>query len=165
MAQHERHAIRPAKPTDATAIAAIVKEIDWLPRPAGESEEGLVARVGRHLGLCQAGDSHTVLVAEDHRCQVLGYLAVHWLPYLIFPGPEGFVSDLFVAGRARGMGIGRALLQAATTQAVQRGCWRLMLLNGRNREAYQRGFYAKQGWTERPGVANFVFMLAQTAEP
>jgi hypothetical protein len=47
----------------------------------------------------------------------------------------------------------------AKEEAKKRRCSRLSLLNLRNRESYQRGFYKKQGWTEREHVANFVFPL------
>jgi hypothetical protein len=31
-----------------------------------------------------------------------------------------------------------------------------MLLNVRERESHQRGFWAARGWHERPGVANII---------
>jgi hypothetical protein len=34
-----------------------------------------------------------------------------------------------------------------------------MLLNGCNRPSYERSFYKKLGWQERPEVANFVLPL------
>lgn len=34
-----------------------------------------------------------------------------------------------------------------------------MLLNMHTRESYKRGFYARQGWEERPGAANFILQL------
>ena len=37
---------------------------------------------------------------------LVAYAAVHWLPYLILRGPEGFVSELFVDQAARGQGVG-----------------------------------------------------------
>jgi hypothetical protein len=44
-------------------------------------------------------------------------------------------------------------------EAKSRGCSRLSLLNMRDRESYQRAFYAKDGWEERTDAANFVFDL------
>lgn len=89
----------------------------------------------------------------------MGYTAVHWLPYLILSGPEGYVSELFVAEAARGMGVGKALLTAVKRTAAARGCSRLQLLNMRNRESYQRRFYEKDGWQEREQAANFVYPI------
>jgi len=101
-------------------------------------------------------DSHTVYVAEDSAGAVVGYAAVHWLPYMLLAGPEGYVSELFIQESARGKGAGTKLLEVIEAEAKERGCSRLMLLNLRQRESYQREFYKKHGWEERPGVANFV---------
>jgi GNAT superfamily N-acetyltransferase len=80
------------------------------------------------------------------------------------PGCEGYISELFLAPTARGGGMGAALLQAAETEARRRGCARLGLLNDRDRESYQRQFYAKHGWTERPTMASFVRPLPGTPD-
>jgi GNAT superfamily N-acetyltransferase len=88
---------------------------------------------------------------------------IHWLPYLILPAPEGFISELFVHPRARGLGAGRKLLEAATTEARARGCARLGLVNFRTEESYRRDFYKKHGWTERPEAANFILPLSGQA--
>ena len=87
---------------------------------------------------------------------VLGYVAVHWVPYLIHTGPEGYISELFIRESARGQGIGARLLETVEAEAIRRGCTRLMLLNMRQRESYQREFYSKHGWEERPQAANFM---------
>jgi GNAT superfamily N-acetyltransferase len=75
---------------------------------------------------------------------------------LLLSGPEGYVSELFVAEGARGRGVGTRLIEAVEALARERGCSRLLLLNVRERESYERGFYAARGWQERPGVANFI---------
>lgn len=150
--------IRPALPDDAPAICGILRELDYFTHIVEASPEEATDRVARHLELCEADDSHTVLVAEKET-GVVGYAAVHWLPYLLLPGPEGYVSELFVRESERGRGIGTALLKAVIEQAQDRGCYRLMLTNGRDRPAYRRGFYKERGWTERPDIANFVLLL------
>ena len=61
----------------------------------------------------------------------------------------------------RGQAIGGRLLDALKAEAQKRGCCRLMLLNMRKRDSYQRQFYPKHGWEERPDAANFVFPLNQ----
>ena len=43
--------------------------------------------------------------------------------------------------------------------AQKRGCSRLSLVNMRQRESYQRGFYKSRGWQERPEAANFILIL------
>lgn len=42
---------------------------------------------------------------------------------------------------------------------MERGCTRLMLVNVQSRESYERGFYAKAGWSERREVSTFVLPL------
>jgi GNAT superfamily N-acetyltransferase len=109
--------------------------------------------------------SHSVYVAETAQGELAGYLSVHWLPYLFLPGPEGYISELFVRPEARGQGIGSRLLEAAREEAEARGCTRLSLLNMRNRESYLRGFYGQHGWEERPDAANFILRLPGSVTP
>jgi GNAT superfamily N-acetyltransferase len=110
----------------------------------------------RHLDLCRSGESHNVYVAENSGA-ILGYVSVHWLPYLFLTGPEGYISELFINEQARGKGIGTRLLEKVKEEGAKRGCSRLALINNRGRESYSRGFYEKQGWTERKEMANFIY--------
>lgn len=151
--------IRPTLEDDATAIAAILRALGWFEHLTAEPSEATAARVAEHIRLCKADDSHSLYVAEDAKRKVVGYASVHWLPYLFLQGPEGYLSELFVDEAHQGKGIGKMLLEVITTEARERGCTRLMLLNSRSRESYLRGFYDKQGWAERQGVANFVYKL------
>jgi len=150
--------IRPAAGGDAGAIAALLRGLGWFRHLNEEPHEATERRVAAHLALCAADRSHAVFVAEANGV-VVGYAAVHWLPYLFLPGPEGYVSELFVRADARGRGVGRRLLDRLVAEARSRGCSRLMLVNNRERESYRRGFYRKQGWREREGIANFVLEL------
>ena len=97
-----------------------------------EAREVTLARVTTNLARCAEDDSHLVLVAEAPGGVIAGYGAVHWLPYLILTGGEGYVSELFIGDDFRGQGIGGRLLDAITEEARQRGCARLMLLNIRD---------------------------------
>jgi GNAT superfamily N-acetyltransferase len=151
--------IRRAAAADAPAIADLLRSLGLFARIQAETPQVTQERVSRRLALCAADDSHLVLVAEAPGGVIVGYGAVHWLPYLILDGPEGYVSELFVRDSFRGQGVGRQLLAAIEMEARQRGCARLMLLNMRQRESYQRQFYAKQGWAERPEAANFILQL------
>jgi GNAT superfamily N-acetyltransferase len=151
--------IRRARLEDVPAIAAMVRALGWFAHPGAEPEAVTSARVAKHLQLCQADQSHSVYVAEDQAGKVAGYATVHWLPYLFFMGPEGYVSELIVGEAQRGQGIGTLLLEAVRREALERGCCRLMLINKRHRESYQREFYSKRGWIERPAAASFVLPL------
>ena len=149
--------IRMAGLGDAQALAVILRETGWFDVMAAESLEESEKRVRDLLAHGLADKSHSIYVAVDQEDLPAGYISVHWLPYLFLSGPEGYVSELFVSASARGGGIGAALLEAVRIEANNRGCARLSLLNGRQRESYHRKFYEKQGWEERPGMANFIF--------
>ncbi len=150
--------IRKAQIEDAGAIADLLRSLGWFTHLNAEPEETTAERIGRHLALCNADDSHSVYVAEAEGA-ILGYVAVHWLPYLILAGPEGYISELFLGEAARGQGIGTRLLDVAKQEAETRGCARLRLINNKTRESYQRKFYEKQGWQERDDFATFVYPL------
>ena len=156
--------IRKMEAGDVPAVASLLRSLMLFAHIDAEPAQATRDRVAAHLALCQAGDSHLVLVAQTAQDEIAGYCAVHWLPYFILPGPEGYVSELFISDNFRGQGIGGALLDVVKEHARERGCSRLMLLNMRKRESYQRSFYAKQGWEERPDAANFILPLDQKAQ-
>lgn len=151
--------IRAAQADDASAIATILRETGWFAYMEAETAAETTQHVSQFLAQCLRDDSHAVYVAEQAG-EVVGYTAVHWLPYLFMTGPEGYVSELFVRLEARGLQVGRQLLHRVRAEAEERGCSRLSLLNGRQRESYQRRFYEKHGWEERPLMANFIHKLS-----
>jgi GNAT superfamily N-acetyltransferase len=51
------------------------------------------------------------------------------------------------------------LLEAIKQEARARGCCRLTLVNLKDRTSYQRRFYEKKGWSERPDAVRFVLNL------
>ena len=151
--------IRKAQDSDVPPLTDLLRSLGFFARISAEPVESTRERLLAHLALAAADDSHTILVAETPEGEIAGYCAAHWLPYLILSGPEGYVSELFVREQFRGQGIGGQLLESVKAEAQKRGCSRLMLLNLRKRESYQRRFYQKQGWEERPEMANFVLPL------
>ena len=153
--------IRKATDQDAPAIAELLRSLELFAHIQAQTPETVREQVSLNLGLCTANNSHSVYVAQDSDGITLGYCAVHWLPYLLFPGPEGYVSELFLRESSRGLGIGGQLLKTATAEAKKRGCSRMMLLNLRDRESYKRGFYKKQGWKERQEAINFLLKMGE----
>jgi GNAT superfamily N-acetyltransferase len=151
--------IRKATPEDAPELSVLLKEIGWFELVKSEPLEETTRRVRSHIEQCLADSSHCLLVAEAPEGPIVGYVSVHWLPYLFMRGPEGFVSELFVCESARGQGVGKQLLEAIETEARARGCVRLSLINLRSRESYQRQFYIKAGWEERDEAANFIYRI------
>lgn len=152
--------MRPARLDDAGALADLLIDIGWFQRYFdGLPPEDIREQVRQKLELNLADRSHSIYVAEMTKGELVGYAAVHWLPYLFLPGPEGYVSELFVRASVRGQGVGSRLLAQVKAEAVKRGCIRLSLINFRSRESYQRCFYGQQGWEERPDGANFILRL------
>jgi GNAT superfamily N-acetyltransferase len=149
--------IRCARLADAGAIAELWRALGWFAHINEEPKAATEARIGRHLELCFADDSHLVLVAENSDGAFLGFVSVHWLPYLFLSGPEGYITELFVVESERGKGIGRMLLSEVGVRARERGCSRLQLVTGRDRDSYK--VYHKLGWKERPELADFVLHL------
>jgi GNAT superfamily N-acetyltransferase len=148
-----------AEERDIAGIGEIVRELGWFADITAEVPEETRTNIASEMKLCQADESHGVFVARATDGAVLGYVVVHWVPYLIHSGPDGYISELFIRDSARGQGIGARLLETVQAEGVRRGSRRLMLLNMRQRESYQRGFYSKLGWEERLQAATFVKML------
>lgn len=150
--------IRKATPEDAPALALLLHSIGEFSRVQSETVERTTELLQQYLDQCCASASHSVYIALYGRTTA-GYISVHWLPYLFMAGPEGFVSELFVEPQHRGKTIGNSLLNVVRSEAEQRGCSRLHLVNFRSRESYVRQFYAKAGWTERTDAADFIMKL------
>lgn len=113
--------IRRAEPSDGAAIAKILGETGWFSGIDSEPSDRIINRID---GLMPEVDdvARSVYVAVTGENELVGYTAVHWLPYLFLPGPEGFVSELFVDPTERGQGVGRRLLAAVQVEAKERGC-------------------------------------------
>ena len=150
-----------AEQRDVARIAEILRELGWFAEITAETPAETQVQIAKELKLCQADDSHCVYVARAAGEAVLGYVSVHWLPYLLHKGPDGYISELFIRESARGQGIGARLLETVEAEALRRGCTRLMLLNFRQRESYQRAFYSKHDWEERPQAATFIKKLGK----
>jgi len=156
--------IRKAEDKDVAEIAGVIRSLGFFAHITNESPQATEERVQKHFAQCIADDSHLVLVAQGADGKIAGYCAVHWMPSLFLAGPQGYVSELFIKEEFRGQGIGGYFLNAVKTEAKKRGCARLMLLNMRRRESYQRRFYPKQGWEEWTDAATFVLDLSKTGE-
>jgi GNAT superfamily N-acetyltransferase len=145
--------IREANLQDSQAIARILQEVGWFDQFKMGSLEQAQARIAERVARCIEEGTSTILVAE-HMSEVVGYLSAHWYPHLAL-GYDGYVSELFVRPAEAGHGIGSRLLAAIDAEAHKRGCTRLILMNRRIRESYQRGFYSKHGWHELSDAAFF----------
>lgn len=151
--------IREATESDAPGISAVLHDIKELHAVTNCSIEQTCTRVTKALATAVPSPASVVLVAVAEDGEIAGYCSVHWVPFLFFDGPEGYITELFVRQSDRSAGAGTALLEEVRRRAEFQGCSRLSLLNGRNGEAYQRGFYAKRQWQERERMANFILPL------
>jgi GNAT superfamily N-acetyltransferase len=86
------------------------------------------------LSLARAGTSRLLVAREDGR--FAGHCWLH------FDGEHGGLFDLFVLERSRGAGLGRALTQAALTEAAAAGCAGVTL----NAEAAAEALYRSLGF-------------------
>ncbi len=153
-----RLTVRRAITKDAIHMANILREIGWSERRNSlpmEEVSGPIAGLIEHVG--KDNEGHTVLVVEDENGEVLGFINVHWIPFVMLGSFEGYVSDVFVSPKASGRGVGSLLLESIMKEGENSGCMRLMVTNGKEKLSYKSGFYKKMGWTERPKVANFVY--------
>ncbi|HNX32817.1 MAG TPA: GNAT family N-acetyltransferase [Holophaga sp.] len=142
-------------------MASFIRGLKLFERFNQEPVEVTRGRIHEHFSRCLTDDCPSIYLACDAAGGILGFLSVHWLPYLILQGPEGFISELFIHSEHRGQGLGKRLLEHAKAEAAARGCGRMGLINIRDRESYQRGFYAKAGWQERKDAANFIYALPE----
>ena len=145
--------IRPLKPSDIAAIMQLHRELGWNPAFKADG-----STLKQRLEALITGENALLLVAE-HKRKVVGYIHGEIVTYLLFAGREMLVSELFVMESARGHGVGKALLSAIESEAVKQKCFRISVLNSRERESYKRGFYPSLGYEERPHTANFTKRL------
>jgi GNAT superfamily N-acetyltransferase len=145
--------IRPLKPSDIANIMQLHRELGWNPAFKADG-----STLKQRLEALITGENALLLVAE-FQGKVVGYIHGEIVTYLLFAGREMLVSELFVMESARGRGVGKALLSAIESQAVTQKCFRISVLNSRERESYKRGFYPSIGYEERPHTANFTKRL------
>ncbi len=141
--------IRPLRASDLDAVMQLHRELGW--NPAFQADGSTLRQ---RLGVLTAEENALLLVAETDGV-VAGYIHGELVTYLLFAGREMLISEVFVMAQYRGTGIGSALVRAMEKEAVNRRCFRISLLNSRERESYKRGFYPSLGYKERSGTALF----------
>jgi ribosomal protein S18 acetylase RimI-like enzyme len=125
--------IRPARPADSEAVAALVTGLGF------ETAAGDIA--DRLPRLKKAGE--TPLVAEQG--EVIGVLAWHVTPVLHRPRPVGRITMMVVAREERRRGVGRALVEAALAQLRAKGCGLVEVTSNVDLSG-AHGFYRKLGF-------------------
>ena len=100
--------VRKASVPDAIAMAEILREIGWSEKRNSmqlDDVAGPIKRLVEHS--INDPDGHTTYVAIDDEEKVIGFTNVHWVPFVMLGGIEGYVSDLFVSPSSGGKGAGQ----------------------------------------------------------
>ena len=135
-------AVRFARPEDWPAVAGLLVE---LGRGVAEGTADDPTHRQAFAGhLRQIGN--VTLVAESDG-EVQGVVDMEYHQRLGDHRPQARVNDIVVTERARGLGVGAALLRAAEDLARKRGCFRMALVTASWREA-TLAFYTKEGWSD-----------------
>lgn len=145
--------IRPLQETDVDAVMELHRELGWNPAFQADGTT-LRQRLSSLIGEANA----PLLVAEQDK-QVVGYIHGEIITYLLFAGREMLISEVFVKEQARGQGVGSELVAAIEQEAARQRCFRISVMNSRERESYKRNFYPSLGYSERSQVANFIKRL------
>jgi GNAT superfamily N-acetyltransferase len=133
--------IRAASPDDASAIAPLLGELGYP-----SDTDRVRTRLARVLG--EKGDSapDAVFVASGELGGgILGLLSLHQFAALHDDAPVALITALVVAEHARGLGVGRQLVDRAIDAARRWGCTRL-LVTTHVRRAGAHAFYERIGF-------------------
>ena len=141
--------IRPLRQQDIDAVMKLHRELGW--NPAFQADGSTLLQ---RLKALTAEENALLLVAEI-KGRVIGYVHGVIITHLLFAGREMYVSEVFVMEKHRGHGVGRALMSAIEAESVNSRCFRISVLNSRERESYKRGFYPSMGYEERTQTALF----------
>lgn len=90
-------------------------------------------------------EESTVLLARDAQGRALGFTQLYPLFSSVRMARTWLLNDLFVAAEARRQGVAKALLQAAATQARNRGAASLSLSTAHDNLSAQ-ALYESLGW-------------------
>ena len=128
-------AVREATDADAPALAPLLGELGYLVTGAT-----LAPRLRRML----ARDDQKILIAEGEGGS-LGLLALHIFPVLAYDRDLAMVMALVITEQARGLGVGRLLVDRAEAMAREAGASRLMVTT-HVRRADAHSFYERLGF-------------------
>ena len=116
--------IRRAESADARALALLLAELGY-PCDAPEIPSRLDA---------MAAEGSAALLATDATGQGIGLVCVSAHATLHSSRPVAYIMALVVSSAARGLGVGRALVEAAERWARERGCAKLSVTSAEHRE-------------------------------
>jgi len=131
--------VRKATPADAAAVAELIDELartgDW---------ESPVTQAYAAEYLASSGQG--VLLAEEEG-EPLGLISYSFRPNLYHAADSCLIEELIVRQRARGRGVGRALIEALDRLAAARRCAEISVTTlPKNKAAI--AFYRRLGFTD-----------------
>jgi GNAT superfamily N-acetyltransferase len=155
--------IRPATPTDRSAILALVPRLSEVGAPPWRARPHMIAADTQEVsqGLEDQSGRSRFLVAE-HGGTLLGFIYLMTLVDYYTGQEAGHVADIVVAPQAEGQGVGRALLAAGEEWARSRG-YALLSLNVLAGNRGPRTMYEKLGYA--PEWVKYVKPLAGPDAP
>ena len=133
-------AVRMAAPDDWGAVAGLLVELGRGVATGTADDPTHHQSFAGHLR--QLGN--VTLVAEIDAV-VVGVIDMEYHQRLGDHRPQARVNDVVVTERARGSGVGTALLRRAEELARKRGCFRMSLVTATWRDA-SIAFYRREGW-------------------
>lgn len=143
--------IRLAAAEDAGEIARLLHDFN---SEYSEPTPGVEALSGYARQLLERGEM-TVLLAGDGPD---GISLIRFRPCVWTGGPEAHLQELYVVPGLRGLGIGRALLEATIQAAREAGATGIDLNTGETDTA-ARALYESAGFTNREGAPDGPPML------
>lgn len=126
--------IRPAASGDAATLGPLLEQLGY-PTDAAEIPE--------RIEKLQARPGTTVLVAENEIGELLGVVTVHLFQTMHADEPVAWMTALVVEEKARGQGVGSALVARAEDWAIQHGALRISLTSALHRESAHEFYKAR----------------------
>lgn len=141
--------IRPAIPSDETALLALSPRLAAFPVPSWRTAEEIAAADHRILleALHRPDGGTVILVAVREAGEVLGYVFASSRTDYFTGERHGHVEVLALAPEAEGQGLARRLMTAAESWAAGLG-YRRMSLNVFATNTRARGLYQRLGYGE-----------------
>lgn len=143
--------IREAVPEDAAAIARLLTALGY-PITAELAKENilrLLAYVDARILVATDSLSKAKAAEDEVEQQVVGFVAIHFIPQLAALGDFCRISYFCVDEQWRNRGVGRALETQVCTLANERHCDRIEV-HCHQRRLLAHRFYESQGYTESP---------------